>query len=517
MRNNKSTGRDRIPIELIKAGGPIILNSLGLQNNDPRLSEMISFFKNHNSPKSDKFSSTIGDVLLNFDEFKQAIQSNIPLIKKAFTGDMIIPNFEQFCSHIDEIFNECKEIRGGAVATYIPQLSKFKPEFWAVSICTIDGQRYSLGDINVPFTLQSSAKPISYALAIDEHGSDMVHKYVGYEPSGESFNSIKLSTELKPHNPMINPGAIVVCSLIKNNLPMGERFEYMRTKFQSLAGGEYVSFNNAVFLSERATANRNLALGYYLKEHNCFPKNTNLEETLDFYFMSCSVEVTATSGAVLAATLANGGYCPITQENVLPQISVRNTLALMHSCGMYDYSGRFAFKVGLPAKSAVSGCILLVVPNVMGLCLWSPPLDNIGNSMRGVHFCDKLIDVFNFHHYDSLIRTGKKIDPRLRQIETTSSQLMSLLFAAHQGDLKSLRRLALIGADMNVTDYDNRSALHLAASGGHLECVKFLIERCQANANVVDRWEHTPLDNAVTFKHLEVQKYLESFMTSKSA
>uniref|UniRef100_A0A672N2X0 glutaminase n=1 Tax=Sinocyclocheilus grahami TaxID=75366 RepID=A0A672N2X0_SINGR len=114
----------------------------------------------------------------------------------------------------------------------------------------------------------------------------------------------------------------------------------------------------------------------------------------------------------MAATLANGGFCPITGERVLNPEAVRDTLSLMHSCGMYDFSGQFAFHVGLPAKSGVSGGILLVVPNVMGIMCWSPPLDKLGNSVRGIQFCTDLLQLFNFHNYDNLRHFAKKLDPR---------------------------------------------------------------------------------------------------------
>ncbi|CAB1346706.1 unnamed protein product, partial [Coregonus sp. 'balchen'] len=125
---------------------------------------------------------------------------------------------------------------------------------------------------------------------------------------------------------------------------------------------------------------------------------------LDFYFQLCSIEVTCESASVMAATLANGGFCRITAERVLSPEAVRDTLSLMHSCGMYDFSGQFAFHVGLPAKSGVAGGILLVVPNVMGIMCWSPPLDKLGNS--------DLVSRFNFHNYDNLRHFAKKHDPR---------------------------------------------------------------------------------------------------------
>lgn len=142
----------------------------------------------------------------------------------------------------------------------------------------------------------------------------------------------------------------------------------------------------------------------------------------------------------MAATLANGGICPQTEEQVLANSAVRDVLSLMHSCGMYNYSGQFAFRIGLPAKSGVSGCMMVVVPNVMGLCCWSPPLDTFGNSVRGVKFCEELVSLFNFHHYDNLRYSLHKKDPRRQKNESKGIRIVDLLFAAATGDVSAMRR-----------------------------------------------------------------------------
>ncbi|MEQ2218044.1 hypothetical protein XENOCAPTIV_028432 [Xenoophorus captivus] len=197
---------------------------------------------------------------------------------------------------------------------------------------------------------------------------------------------------------------------------------------------------------------------------------------LDFYFQLCSIEVTCESASVMAATLANGGFCPITGERVLNPEAVRNTLSLMHSCGMYDFSGQFAFHVGLPAKSGVAGGILLVVPNVMGIMCWSPPLDKLGNSVRGIQFCTDLVSLCNFHNYDNLRHFAKKLDPRREGGDQRVGLLLhivksviNLLFAAYTGDVSALRRFALSSMDMEQRDYDSRTALHVAAAEGETQ------------------------------------------------
>lgn len=253
-------------------------------------------------------------------------------------------------------------------------------------------------------------------------------QFIGQEPSGNNFNEICLDGNLKPHNPMINAGAIMAASLIKPDMNLADRFDFIQSLFRRLAGGLYVGFNNSIYLSERAAADRNFALGNYMMDHDCFPSEIDLKESLEFYFQLCSMETSPNAHAVMAATLANGGICPITGEKVLSPDAVKHTLSLMLSCGMYDYSGQFAFKVGLPAKSGVSGAILLSVPNVMGILIYSPPLDGHGNSFKGLKFCDRLLERFKFHQFD--LTSSTKIDPVRHMFEGNTEEIMSLLFRA---------------------------------------------------------------------------------------
>jgi glutaminase len=472
------------------------ISTTGIGTDDPRVREILD--------ADDRQGSG-----LTIEQFAAICEASGGLIARALRGDLVIPDFPRLESELREMYATVRANSAGAVADYIPQLKRVDPEKFGIAVCTVDGQRFSVGDTNDLFCVQSMCKPINYSLALEEHGIAAVHRHVGREPSGRGFNELSLTDVGLPHNPMINSGAIMTCSLLRSHDELADRFDHVADTWRRLSSSNRVGFNNSVYLSERKTADRNYALGYFMREHDAFPRGIDLVETLEFYFQCCAVELDAQALAAVAATFANAGINPLTNDPIFKPSTVRYCLSLMSSCGMYDYSGEFAFTIGLPAKSGVSGGLMLVVPGVMGVCIWSPRLDTHGNSVRGVAFCREFVDRYNFHVFDSLTvgeDTGKR-DPRRRKNEAEITGTMRLLYAASQGDLDELRAVLATGSDPNAADYDGRTGLHLAASEGHVAAVRYLLAS-GARPGVTDRWGGTPLTDAKRAKHIAVAELL---------
>lgn len=448
---------------------------------------------------------------LDLKTFASCVSSGILLVSEALSGDLIIPKWSQFSAELQEIFEHCRKFEGGTKATYIPQLARVDENLWGVSVCSISGQRLHLGDVNEFFSIQSVSKPLNYCLVQEEHGVDKVHQHVGREPSGKKFNELILMDNGLAHNPYINAGAMTMCSLLRPELDLADRFDYVIRSYERLAGGQKIGFSNATYLSERATADRNFALCYYLKERGAFPPWINdqhkLMEVAEFYFQLCSIEVNVKSLSVIGATLANGGVCPITGDRVVSAESIKNMLALMYTCGMYDYSGEFAFTVGLPAKSGVAGAVLVVIPGVMGIATFSPRLDEIGNSVRGVQFCKSLVSRYPLHLYESRrFASGEKSDPRGLQGTKGKDVIAHFLFGAARGDLKAVRQGFLTGCSIDVRDHDGRTALHLACLSSSIEVARFLLAQGAA-VDPLDSFQQAPIAYC---KSEEIRKLLTS-------
>ncbi|MCF4969936.1 glutaminase A [Nostoc sp. CMAA1605] len=318
------------------------------------------------------------------------------MISKTNQGDLEIIT-SALSDVINELHDKYKSLPEGIVANYIPELAKVNPDLFSICIVTVDGHVYEVGDSQQLFTIQSISKVFAYGLALEDHGRDYVLTRVGVEPTGDAFNAIILDEQSKrPYNPMVNAGAIATTSLIKG-AGATERLNRLLDMFRRYIGHD-VFVDISVFTSERSTGHRNRAMAHLMLNFGMI--NQNIEEALDLYFQQCAVMVNCRDLAVMAATLANRGTNPITGEQAVDKRYIKDILSVMHTCGMYNFAGEWAYKVGIPAKSGVCGGILAVVPHKMGIAVFSPPLDHRGNSVRGVKVCEELSQRLGLHLFD---------------------------------------------------------------------------------------------------------------------
>lgn len=286
---------------------------------------------------------------------------------------------------LNEILEKCnKYTKEGAVASYIPELAKANTNDFGICVISGDNKINFAGDYQKSFTMQSIVKPIILLMALMDKGEECVRSLVGVEATGKPFDAFNYSDQAlkREHiNPMINTGAIALCTLIDGKT-YEEKFMRLINLTRKIADNPFLEIDNDVYLSEKATGSKNRALAYMLKAYGMI--GDDAEEVLDLYFRSCSIKVTGVDLAKIAFVLSNKGVNPKTGEHIFHKEYAKYVNAVLMTCGMYDGSGEFAINVGVPAKSGVGGGIMAVVPNRMGIGIYSPALDNKGNSVAGI-------------------------------------------------------------------------------------------------------------------------------------
>lgn len=276
-----------------------------------------------------------------------------------------------------------------------PGLHAMDRRQFGICAVTTNGTVTEVGDARADFLIQSVSKLFAYGLALEDHGRNEVLKHVDVAPTGDRYDGIiKVKTASKrPHNPMVNAGGIAVTSLIKGEGP-AKRLNRILAMYRRYSGRQ-VFIDAPTFISEQAANDRNRAISYLLRNFGMM--EGDIQQTLDLYLQQCSAIINCRDLAVMGATLANGGINPITQERALKSEYVQDLLTVIHTCGMYDFAGEWAYSVGLAAKSGVSGCILGVVPGRMGIAVFSHPLDQRGNSTRGIKVFEELSRRLGLH------------------------------------------------------------------------------------------------------------------------
>ncbi|USF26536.1 Glutaminase 2 [Firmicutes bacterium ASF500] len=292
---------------------------------------------------------------------------------------------------LEELLSECRPYtQQGALANYIPELAKGNINDLGIYVQRSDGRHYQVGDYKKRFTIQSVVKPILLLLALLDNGEEFVRSRIGVEATGKPFDAINVTDQslLSEHlNPMVNMGAIAMCSLIKG-ATYEERFQRLLDLTRTLAGDPNICLDEAVYQSEKRTGNKNRALAFLLKSYGLL--QDDVEEVLDCYFKACSISVNSKDLAQVGYVLANRGKLPQTDERIFPSRYAHYVNAILMTCGMYDGSGDFAVRVGVPAKSGVGGGIMAVVPTRMGIGIFSPGLDDKGNSLAGTQVLERL-------------------------------------------------------------------------------------------------------------------------------
>lgn len=294
----------------------------------------------------------------------------------------------------------------GDVASYIPELGKADRRQLGISLFSADGGRFSVGDTKVRFSIQSISKVITLAVALERCGFDRIFENVGMEPSGDSFNSlIKLETcSSHPFNPMINSGAIAVAGYLEPLIS----FEEMLSLSRKLCRDEGIVLDEKVYGSESDHNSRNRAIAYLLENKGII--QNDVERTLDFYVKMCSLSVTAESLAGLGLLLAQNGVDRESGKQLLSPDTVRTVKTIMFTCGMYDGSGAFAVRVGIPSKSGVGGGILSVVDGRMGIGIFGPSLDEKGNSIAGKKALEYLSEKLGLHMFGAGQKTEGEME-----------------------------------------------------------------------------------------------------------
>ena len=364
--------------------------------------------------------------------------------------------------YLNALHQQYHSLDDGKVATYIPELAKADPSDFGICIVTADGHVYAVGDSDRPITIQSISKPIVYAAALADRGRAHVLSKVGVEPSGEAFNSISLDPQTgAPLNPMINAGAIATTGLL-GGATVADQWGRLARVMADFVGHD-ITVDAAVYRSESESGFRNRAIAWMLKNFGIIEGDPM--PTLENYFRQCSIEVTCRDLAFMAATLANAGVHPTTGRRAVPAEDVQSVLSIMATCGMYDYAGSWLYEVGLPAKSGVSGGVIAVLPGRFGVAIYSPRLDENGNSTRGIAVCRQISRDFELHVFGTSNSPSLVLSRAYTGVEAPSRRTRAPVVAARLRQLSS--RIRLLGLQGEVAfdgaEYVVRALMRAAA------------------------------------------------------
>lgn len=288
---------------------------------------------------------------------------------------------KQIQEAVEQTYNECKNLKGGKNADYIPYLANIDPELFGISLTLPDGTTFSAGDTDYKFGIESVSKVLTAILILKQHGADAVLNQIGADATGLPFNSILaiLMENDHPSTPLVNAGAITACSMVTPKGDSWGKWEAIINNFTDLCGSE-AQVIDELYRSESDTNFNNRAIAWLLKNYNRIYDDVPM--SLDLYTRQCSVGITTKQLGICAATIANGGINPVTKKEVFARELAPKITTLISSVGFYQSTGDWLYTSGIPAKSGVGGGVLGVLPGVFGVAAFAPPLDPAGNSVR---------------------------------------------------------------------------------------------------------------------------------------
>lgn len=403
-------------------------------------------------------------------------------------------------NYLESLHKEYLQLDSGEVATYIPELAKANPDWFGITVVTVDGHVYQVGETQQAFTIQSISKVITYGIGLQDSGVGSVLKKIDVEPSGEAFNQISLEPDTgRPRNPMINAGAIAAVAFVEGET-MEDKLARILGTYQSFLGHE-AEIDQEVYQSEKNTGHRNRAIANMLRNYDIIERDT--DDLLDLYFKQCSILVNCRDLGMIAASLANNGVNPITGVRAIQREYVPKLLSVMSSCGMYDFSGAWVYEVGMPAKSGVAGGVMAVLPGQLGIAVYSPKLDERGNSVRGIAVCKRISSDFGLHmfhagrttatsvihsSYDASAVTSKR-SRNMKQSELLQQEGHKIRVLELQGDLMFASAEIVVAAamkDASGTDYFIIDFRRIASiNEGAMNLLGHLVEHLDKNQKTI--------------------------------
>eukprot|EP01138_Halocafeteria_seosinensis_P007902 gb/GECG01008073.1/.p1 GENE.gb/GECG01008073.1/~~gb/GECG01008073.1/.p1 ORF type:complete len:665 (+),score=73.24 gb/GECG01008073.1/:1-1995(+) len=493
-----------------------------------------------------------------FKSFCGEMRSIASVIRKDLTGGKLpaeevpagISRKESTASQDTRATEERAPNCKGAVYTGIPieELINADPQNFGVAFCTIDGQQHSFGESRMDFPLMSAVQPLLYSLALKEVGVKETQAWTGTEPTSTDPSSFSLRENVPepqcsdkgveqpsriPFNPFMDTGALQTCALIggaqrsKQFPDAGSRFLHLIKHIGALCGNRRVGYNNSVFLAQKEKRLQTLAVSHFMKGMGAYPRDTDPTDNAHLLFQAQSVELNCEKLSIIAASLANLGVCPTTGQQVLGNEELISLFSLMYNCGLNQYTGTWTFNVGLPATTGVSGACMVIIPNIMGIAIYSPVLNEWEIPPAALKFCESLTSRYRINIFDQLVYRNEELDIRSVEEEhnedfssLSETQKSTLLFfelctSANSGSIEKVRQAMEAGVDINRWDYDRRTALHIAACSSHVEISQLLI-REGANILTRDRWGSTPFDEAMQHGSTELIELFEQEMVRQN-